>query len=846
MNHSEDSGLSVLTLDNTQSAKDTMCSSMASGVADDTPVEAEVIPGGNEDQPLVPCQERSSGSDDEESAVDASKIKKETEDLEPRECDENDCGEGNTGDQVSGSISNNESSSSTEAYRRRSAKAMLEAASHIGTKDSEALATVAKRLTAAQPCKNECGFYGNPAQMGFCSVCYANYQRSMYSAVAGASGETAMIRPSGDTSKGQGSLAVVAAESAAAIAAESRSASHSSTVTTLKGGESSTRENKEEQQTVETEQSDSNRFSQLIQEEAGHDDGQDSGDLAEKLVQIARSSRVGDFLRKVETTLSSAFQGDNEGHDSNESVEETKQTYSFSDFLKAMREPAAQDLVVKTKKFIEHFQNGCDKMSTEQKVEEVQSFLQGMADDIASHPLWRRSSEAEIENSIDGIEKYVMTKLYNSVFLPTDTDDAVKDEELTKQIENFGWVVPRNMDIDISKEIDNVKYFLIAKKELNKVDSKRAPQDKLNCIVKCSKCLFHVLQLCERMKGKAASADEFLPLLIYLVLKTNPVRLHSNIQYLSRYCNTTKMISGEAGYYFTNMCCAVEYISKLSEDSLTKEIPVDIGLGLIEIPSPRHREAVKQGGNLVEKKIGTNVDEKSKVKEVNTGVQVTEGDVKSQRTEKGVKLQDVTSRTGGVGLIDSRPTEGSTKMSESQKKVTTLETLQEGLWNNMMKLKDSISSAIENSSTGVSSNALGPSGSTVTGSSNSEKRSPSPVKSSGGANLSRKPRSLKGSVSPSKKKTNEAKLSREEEEYQVQLAMALSLSLQEQNRDQEVAAVEIVAPDARKAAEDVPTKKEKDRDVSKIADEGDSGSTAGKEKEEAQNDVSASQESTAV
>lgn len=161
---------------------------------------------------------------------------------------------------------------------------------------------------------------------------------------------------------------------------------------------------------------------------------------------------------------------------------------------------------------------------------------------------------------------FIFFSFCSFLFSPYFTTDEESDVKVQKRIRQLNWITSKHLDCSIDEvnaEARDLVYNAIS--ELVGIDSYYSPQEKLNCTVRCCR---HIFELLKRATGGPASADDFLPALIFVVLKANPVRLHSNINFVNRFTNASRVMSGEGGYYFTNLCSAIAFIENLNGESL--------------------------------------------------------------------------------------------------------------------------------------------------------------------------------------------------------------------------------------------------------------------------------------
>ncbi|KAH8650113.1 hypothetical protein BX600DRAFT_517326 [Xylariales sp. PMI_506] len=263
--------------------------------------------------------------------------------------------------------------------------------------------------------------------------------------------------------------------------------------------------------------------------------------------------------------------------------------FDFHRFLEQLKNKKADPVARYLKSFLLEFAKR--QWMVHEQVKIISDFLAFIANKMAQCEVWRDVSDAEFDNAREGMEKLVMNRLYTQTFSPAipppqpipgakpkkrggdrpmgpgrrgqHQEDVERDEILTQKINIYGWV--REEHLDIAPVSESGKRFLtLAQQELLKIRSYRAPRDKIICVLNCCKVIFGLLKNAK----SDTSADSFMPLLIYVVLQSNPEHLVSNVQYILRFRNQEKL-GGEAGYYLSSLMGAIQFIENMDRTTLT-------------------------------------------------------------------------------------------------------------------------------------------------------------------------------------------------------------------------------------------------------------------------------------
>lgn len=174
------------------------------------------------------------------------------------------------------------------------------------------------------------------------------------------------------------------------------------------------------------------------------------------------------------------------------------------------------------------------------------------------------------------LEAFLMEKLYLKALTPSPQSES-EDRVLFNRLQSLAFVEFKHLDlpIPVTEELKQKWHHLVL--QLKQMPLFMSPRRKMDCVLRVCQDLTTLLAS-QKADGKFPSADEFLPGLIYLLLKANPRELKRNLNYILEYRNPGKLVS-EPGYFFTHLVSSVAFLEQVNGSLLTIS-PEDFEEGL--------------------------------------------------------------------------------------------------------------------------------------------------------------------------------------------------------------------------------------------------------------------------
>lgn len=148
-----------------------------------------------------------------------------------------------------------------------------------------------------------------------------------------------------------------------------------------------------------------------------------------------------------------------------------------------------------------------------------------VANEMYEDEVW--ASSPFIDEAVDIMQKHLVSMVYSHAFFPHPSDldkDLVFHDHIRT---NLAHIMPSHSSLQISEEHLSEAPWPLAQEKLLQINAFKSPREKLGCVVRCCNAVMDMLHMNDR---GSAGADDFFPVLVYVILCANPMHLLSNIQ----------------------------------------------------------------------------------------------------------------------------------------------------------------------------------------------------------------------------------------------------------------------------------------------------------------------------
>ncbi|CAB1319707.1 unnamed protein product [Coregonus sp. 'balchen'] len=218
-----------------------------------------------------------------------------------------------------------------------------------------------------------------------------------------------------------------------------------------------------------------------------------------------------------------------------------------------------EHMEAKSLDFIKAFQ-GCT--ASDDKTAAVEDFLRYLYGAMAHDAIWQYASEDQLQDAQMAIERSVMNRIFKLAFYPNQDGDILRDQLLQDHIVRLSKVVTSNHKaLQIPEVYAREAPWPSAQSEIRTISAYKTPRDKVQCILRMCSTIMNLLSLAN--EDSVPGADDFVPVLVFVLIKANPPCLLSTIQYINNFY--ASRLSGEECYWWMQFTAAVEFIKTIDD-----------------------------------------------------------------------------------------------------------------------------------------------------------------------------------------------------------------------------------------------------------------------------------------
>ncbi|XP_078489056.1 GTPase-activating protein and VPS9 domain-containing protein 1 isoform X1 [Ciona intestinalis] len=200
--------------------------------------------------------------------------------------------------------------------------------------------------------------------------------------------------------------------------------------------------------------------------------------------------------------------------------------------------------------------------ASDEKVSLVGSFLSWINSRMGEDRIWEGASEEQMLEAESCVERIIFTYIDKHAMFPNGDGDLLRDQLFHQHISRLSAVLtPLHPSLQVRRKYLKESPWLSAQREARMLSAHRSPRGKLDAALRCCRAVMHLLKLAD--ESEAPGADDFTPVLVFVLIKANPAHLLSTVQYVTSFVGD--LLTGEESYWWMQFTAATEFIKTIDE-----------------------------------------------------------------------------------------------------------------------------------------------------------------------------------------------------------------------------------------------------------------------------------------